>query len=186
MLDWIGLPFPPPGDLPDPGIEPMSPASPTLTCGFFTTSAPWSSQDSDMHPRLLWKDVWSTSAHSLSFPRGSLLCWHSSLILTERDVRGYWSTSLGFIFFGGYLLSLSYCVQEWLASVCSQPRDRHLIRRLQCSGFAQSRDWGSQALKPCCLALNPKWWAVCPEASPIAAPCLGFLICTMAMIPVTI
>ena len=24
---WSGLPFPPPGDLPDPGIEPMSPAS---------------------------------------------------------------------------------------------------------------------------------------------------------------
>ena len=23
---WIGLPFPSPGDLPDPGIEPMSPA----------------------------------------------------------------------------------------------------------------------------------------------------------------
>ena len=22
---WIGLPFPPPGDLPDPGIKPMSP-----------------------------------------------------------------------------------------------------------------------------------------------------------------
>ena len=25
---WSGLPFPPPGDLPDPGIEPESPASP--------------------------------------------------------------------------------------------------------------------------------------------------------------
>ena len=25
---WSGLPFPPPGDLPDPGIEPMSPVSP--------------------------------------------------------------------------------------------------------------------------------------------------------------
>ena len=25
---WSGLPCPPPGDLPDPGIEPMSPASP--------------------------------------------------------------------------------------------------------------------------------------------------------------
>ena len=25
---WSGLPFPPPGDLPDPGIKPMSPASP--------------------------------------------------------------------------------------------------------------------------------------------------------------
>ena len=23
---WSGLPFPPPGDLPDPGIEPMPPA----------------------------------------------------------------------------------------------------------------------------------------------------------------
>ena len=30
---WSGLPFPPPGDLPDPGIEPMSPA---LVGGFFT------------------------------------------------------------------------------------------------------------------------------------------------------
>ena len=27
---WSGLPFPSPGDLPDPGIEPMSLASPTL------------------------------------------------------------------------------------------------------------------------------------------------------------
>ena len=26
---WSGLPFPPPGYLPDPGIEPPSPASPT-------------------------------------------------------------------------------------------------------------------------------------------------------------
>ena len=31
---WSGLPFPTPGDLPDPGIEPMSPA---LVGGFFTT-----------------------------------------------------------------------------------------------------------------------------------------------------
>ena len=35
-----GLPFPPPGDLPDPGIEPESPISPALAGGFFTTSAP--------------------------------------------------------------------------------------------------------------------------------------------------
>ena len=31
---WSGLPFPPPGDLPDPGIEPESPG---LAGGFFTT-----------------------------------------------------------------------------------------------------------------------------------------------------
>ena len=27
---WSGLPFPPPEDLPDPGIKPTSPESPTL------------------------------------------------------------------------------------------------------------------------------------------------------------
>ena len=31
---WSGLPFLSPGDLPDPGIEPTSPA---LASGFFTT-----------------------------------------------------------------------------------------------------------------------------------------------------
>ena len=34
---WSGLPFPSPGDLPDPGIKPVSPASPALAGGFFTT-----------------------------------------------------------------------------------------------------------------------------------------------------
>ena len=33
------LPFPPPGDLPDSGIEPASPVSPALTGGFFTTES---------------------------------------------------------------------------------------------------------------------------------------------------
>ena len=35
--EWNGLPFPSPGDLPDPGIKPMSPA---LTGGFFTIESP--------------------------------------------------------------------------------------------------------------------------------------------------
>ena len=36
---WSGLPFPAPGDLSDPGIKPVSLASPTLAGGFFTTVA---------------------------------------------------------------------------------------------------------------------------------------------------
>ena len=36
---WSGLPCPPPGDLPDPGIKPVSLTSPALAGGFFTTSA---------------------------------------------------------------------------------------------------------------------------------------------------
>ena len=38
---WSGWKFPPPGDLPDPGIEPLSLMSPALAGGFFTTSASW-------------------------------------------------------------------------------------------------------------------------------------------------
>ena len=36
-----GLPFPPPGDLAKPGIEPVSSVSPALVGGFFTTSTTW-------------------------------------------------------------------------------------------------------------------------------------------------
>ena len=37
---WSGLPFPPPGDLPHPGIEPMSPESPALAGRCLTTESP--------------------------------------------------------------------------------------------------------------------------------------------------
>ena len=36
---WSGLPCPPPGDLPDPEIEPTSLTSPVLAGRFFTTAA---------------------------------------------------------------------------------------------------------------------------------------------------
>ena len=35
---WNGLPFPTPGDLPDPGIEPESLVSSALVGGFFTVA----------------------------------------------------------------------------------------------------------------------------------------------------
>ena len=43
---WSGLPYPTPGDLPDPGIDPMSLLSKSLLStalagGLFTTSATW-------------------------------------------------------------------------------------------------------------------------------------------------
>ena len=38
---WSGLPCPPPGDLPDPGVSPQPLTSPTLADRFFTTSATW-------------------------------------------------------------------------------------------------------------------------------------------------
>ena len=38
---WSGLPCPPPGDLPNPGIKPVSLMSPMLTGSIFTTSTTW-------------------------------------------------------------------------------------------------------------------------------------------------
>ena len=37
---WNGLPFPPPGDLPDSGIQPASPVAPELAGRIFTTEPP--------------------------------------------------------------------------------------------------------------------------------------------------
>ena len=38
--EWSGLPFPSPGDHPNPGIKPISPASPALADKFFTVEPP--------------------------------------------------------------------------------------------------------------------------------------------------
>ena len=40
---WNEMPFPPPEDLPNPGIKPMSPEPPALAGRFFTTEPPVSS-----------------------------------------------------------------------------------------------------------------------------------------------
>ena len=45
---WSGLPFPPSGDLPDPEIEPVSLASPSLAGGFFTASTTWETPETGM------------------------------------------------------------------------------------------------------------------------------------------
>ena len=47
---WSGLLGPPPGDLPDPGIEPVSLMSLALPGGFFTTSATWEVQEINIVP----------------------------------------------------------------------------------------------------------------------------------------
>ena len=41
---WKGLPGPPTGNLPDPGMEPVSLMSLALAGGFFTSSTTWEAQ----------------------------------------------------------------------------------------------------------------------------------------------
>ena len=52
---WSEVPCPPPGDLPDPGIEPVSLTFPALAGWVFTTIATWTPVSSPGH----WEHVWA-------------------------------------------------------------------------------------------------------------------------------
>ena len=77
---WNGLPCPPPGDLPDPGIEHASLTSPALAGRLFTTSDTWEALSSHFkigYSELLW---WL-----------SLLAWDFKGIgKQERDTDEEW------------------------------------------------------------------------------------------------
>ena len=47
---WSGLLCPPPGELPDLGIEPTSLTSLALARGFFTTGVTWDAQAKSLYP----------------------------------------------------------------------------------------------------------------------------------------
>ena len=51
---WSGLPFPSPGNLPNPGIEPASLMSLALAAGFFATSAIWEAQNPNNDLSTYW------------------------------------------------------------------------------------------------------------------------------------
>ena len=94
---WSGLPCPPPGDLPDPGIKPAFLMSPALAGRFFTASATWeapeltyyhikSSLNIDSSYRAMGSWVamqcdWLTASHPLH-PTPTL-CSHPSLFSTS-------------------------------------------------------------------------------------------------------
>ena len=54
--DWSGLLCPPPGDLPDPGIKPVSLMSPALAGEFFTTSATWEGLTYAQYSPIHWRN----------------------------------------------------------------------------------------------------------------------------------
>ena len=57
--NWSGLPFLPPQDLPDPGIEPVSLTSPALAGRFFTTEPPFNLIQKHHH-RNTQDNVWAS------------------------------------------------------------------------------------------------------------------------------
>ena len=79
---WSGLPCPPPGDLPDPGIEPTSLTSPALARGFFTASTTW--QAHWLGTRPYWK-CWREQ------PENTYICNILKDELLEMELLGLWT-----------------------------------------------------------------------------------------------
>ena len=82
---WSRLPFPPPGDLPDPGTEPTSP---TLAGGFFTTEPP----GKPLYQWHGWKSKFWILSHlifsSLWDLQNVIYClWASSLLLHQGLIK---------------------------------------------------------------------------------------------------
>ena len=80
---WNGLPFLPPGNLPDPGIKPKSPKSPALVGGFFTTkpSRKHTHPESLYNPRLkyLCRSISGCIVLCVLSPPGHLRSPHSEM-----------------------------------------------------------------------------------------------------------
>ena len=92
ILQWVACP--PSGDLPNPGIKPVSLKSPTLVGRFFTTVLPGK-------PRILQKDLWK--APSLHVPK----------IITSRKNNLLFGTDLEKSLTGQFAvccIHLCYCV----------------------------------------------------------------------------
>ena len=82
---WSGLPFPPPGDLLDPGIKPAPLMSPAWAGRFFATSTTWEApkgvqewflcqKQPEVHPRVIYFSS-AEQLHPVSFsPLDSLFC----------------------------------------------------------------------------------------------------------------
>ena len=86
---WSGLPCPPPGDLPNPGIEPVSLMSPALAGGFFTTSATWEALQVLQGMEKPWRAGTGDDQAMGSLRQGGFPCWLSSS-LAHTAMDGVW------------------------------------------------------------------------------------------------
>ena len=85
-----GLPFPPPEDLPDPGIEPVFPESPTLVGRFFYHRATWEAQ------RWCW-GLWESKEKIISSsfsPSLSPACHLHLSIHSSKDINATLKTTI--------------------------------------------------------------------------------------------
>ena len=86
---WSGLPWPPPGDLPHPRIEPASLRSPVLAGRFFTTSTTWEDPKAWYWQKIIFKKRvahnwnWPNRTHSHHSTKSYIYTWLVFLVKTS-------------------------------------------------------------------------------------------------------
>ena len=87
---WSGLPCPPPGDLPKPGIESTSLMSPALESGFFTTSATWEVPSGGLFPSAVATYLGGPLILRGDHTSNIVLCWPANFLSSSSSAHGLW------------------------------------------------------------------------------------------------
>ena len=131
---WSGLPCPPPGDLPDPGIKPISPAAPALQADSLPLSHQGSPKKLQEPQRNIHKDV---NQHDVRCVQpNSVVCFNlkvkvSHLVMPTLCDPMHWSSSVHGLLQGRIL--------EWVAISfsrgSSRPRDQTQVSCIESGPF---------------------------------------------------
>ena len=104
---WSGLPGPPPGDPPDPGIEPAFPVAPALQADSFTTEPRKPLFIIYKHFKLLLQEHWSQYLVYYTVRKGSLIAVSLLHLLLLRELLLFTCNSDPFSYdFHLFILSL--------------------------------------------------------------------------------
>ena len=137
---WSGLPFPSPGDLPNPGFKPMPPA---LAEGFFTSEGPGKPSAKRRKLRLRKVKARFTVEHSWP-PKWVFPPCHAASIYTPRGAwsvtKWPWASSVWMIrsleglASGEKFISCSGNIRPPVLQCCTSEKSRLHPKRPSCSG----------------------------------------------------
>ena len=137
---WSGLSCPPPGNLPDPGIEPRSLMSPALAGRFFTTSATWEAPEYQRlnHLMSLFKSLVGLGRLTLFSAGLSLLLYSSQSQSFCSDFNS--DVQLCLLFIWSYYVALKvvyiaviHLLQAWVVLISSPSTFFLCLLRRLCS-----------------------------------------------------
>ena len=115
---WSGLPFPPPGDLPDPRIKPASLKSPTLADRFFITRTKSHTENTSKFERIGPWSFASSSIFTWLLTISTAFC-RENVSTTSRTqkicLRVHWILKYGFVCVLSRFSHVWLCATLWTA-----------------------------------------------------------------------